>query len=63
MASSIPLIISVDDYVVEPPDLWERWLPARFKESGPRVVRSGYDIRDVNGAYLQTMQSEGNFDD
>jgi predicted TIM-barrel fold metal-dependent hydrolase len=60
MASSIPLIISVDDHVVEPPDLWERWLPARFKERGPHVVRSGYHITDVNeGHGVQTMQSSG----
>jgi predicted TIM-barrel fold metal-dependent hydrolase len=36
---SIPPIISVDDHVVEPPDLWQRWLPARLREAGPRVVR------------------------
>jgi predicted TIM-barrel fold metal-dependent hydrolase len=35
----IPPIISVDDHVVEPADLWQRWLPARFREAGPRVVR------------------------
>ncbi len=35
----IPKIISVDDHVVEPPDLWSSRLPARFKERGPRIVR------------------------
>ncbi|HKE72329.1 MAG TPA: amidohydrolase family protein [Acidimicrobiales bacterium] len=35
----IPRIISVDDHVVEPPDLWQDRLPARFKERGPRVER------------------------
>ena len=28
----IPKIISVDDHVVEPPHLWQTWLPDRFKE-------------------------------
>ena len=35
----VPRIISVDDHIVEPPDLWQRWLPARFRDEGPRVVR------------------------
>jgi predicted TIM-barrel fold metal-dependent hydrolase len=39
----IPPIVSVDDHVVEPPDLWERWLPARHRADGPRVVRSRWE--------------------
>jgi predicted TIM-barrel fold metal-dependent hydrolase len=35
----IPWIISVDDHVLEPPDLWQSRLPDRFKEKGPRVLR------------------------
>jgi predicted TIM-barrel fold metal-dependent hydrolase len=35
----IPRIISVDDHVVEPPDLWQERLPAKFRDRGPRVVR------------------------
>jgi predicted TIM-barrel fold metal-dependent hydrolase len=35
----VPRIISVDDHVVEPPDLWQSRLPAAFRERGPRVVR------------------------
>src|SRR4051812_11771835 len=34
---SMPWVISADDHVVEPPDLWERWLPAKFRDRGPRV--------------------------
>ena len=37
--STIPRIISVDDHVVEPPDLWSSRLPERFCERGPRIVR------------------------
>src|SRR5689334_10847241 len=37
--STVPRIISVDDHVVEPPDLWTSRLPARFRERGPRLVR------------------------
>ena len=36
---SIPKIISVDDHVVEPPDLWSSRLPARYKDRGPRIKR------------------------
>ena len=35
----LPKIISVDDHVVEPPDLWQRTLPARFRDDAPRVER------------------------
>lgn len=36
---AIPRIISVDDHVVEPPDLWSSRLPAALRERGPRIVR------------------------
>ncbi len=42
--TQVPPIISVDDHVIEPPDLWQRWLPARFREDGPRVVRGPYEM-------------------
>ncbi len=35
----IPRIISVDDHVVEPPDLWTTRLPARYQDRAPRVER------------------------
>jgi predicted TIM-barrel fold metal-dependent hydrolase len=35
----IPKIISVDDHVLEPPNVWQDRLPAKFKEIGPRLVR------------------------
>ena len=37
--ATIPRIISVDDHVVEPPDLWQSRLPERLRERGPRIVR------------------------
>ncbi len=37
--SSLPLIVSVDDHVVEPPHLFERWMPRKFLDDAPRVVR------------------------
>jgi predicted TIM-barrel fold metal-dependent hydrolase len=35
----LPRIISVDDHVVEPPDLWTSRLPASAREAGPHVRR------------------------
>jgi len=36
----IPRIISVDDHVVEPPDLWTARMPKKFRDRAPRVERS-----------------------
>ena len=38
-------IISVDDHIVEPPDIFEGRVPARLAERAPRVVQtsSGFD--------------------
>jgi predicted TIM-barrel fold metal-dependent hydrolase len=57
----LPRIISVDDHVVEPAHLWSAWLPARFRERGPRVERRGIgSIRHVGGgAYEQTFTADG----
>ena len=35
-----PWIISVDDHVVEPPHVWQAYLPAGLRDRGPRVVHS-----------------------
>src|SRR5436305_1086553 len=35
----IPRIISVDDHVIEPPNVWQDRLPAKYKEIGPRLER------------------------
>lgn len=36
---TLPKIISVDDHVVEPPHLFETWLPKKFQDRAPRVER------------------------
>jgi predicted TIM-barrel fold metal-dependent hydrolase len=40
------IIVSVDDHVVEPPDLFERHLPEKYKELAPHVIRTpdGSDV-------------------
>ncbi len=38
--SDFPKIISVDDHVIEPANVWADRLPAKYHEVGPRVVRA-----------------------
>lgn len=47
----IPRIISVDDHVVEPPELWQDRLPARLRERGPRVERDRARFSYVGGVF------------
>ena len=37
--SELPRIISTDDHVVEPPDLWTSRLPAKYQDKAPHVER------------------------
>ena len=57
----LPRIISVDDHVVEPPHLWQTWLPEKFREAGPRGERRGIgSMRHIGGgAYEQTFDPDG----
>ena len=47
----LPDIISVDDHVLEPRDLWERELPPSIRERGPRVVRERVKLNFTGGHY------------
>ncbi|MEU9888886.1 amidohydrolase family protein [Sphaerisporangium sp. NPDC051011] len=38
-ATELPQMISVDDHIIEPPDLFERWLPRKYHDRAPRVER------------------------
>ena len=44
MSIEVPPIVSVDDHVLEPPDLWQRWLPQRFRERGPRIETGPWEM-------------------
>ena len=59
--TAIPLIVSVDDHVVEPAHLWQTWLPAKFRERGPKVERRGIGtMRHIGGGtYEQTFDPDG----
>jgi len=43
--SSLPWVISVDDHVVEPPNVWQDWLGRQHRERGPRVVQDTCETR------------------
>lgn len=49
--TDIPMIISVDDHVVEPPDLWTSRLPARYRDVGPRVERDKARFSFTGGVF------------
>jgi predicted TIM-barrel fold metal-dependent hydrolase len=38
-AETFPKIISVDDHIMEPANVWQDRLPAKFKDVGPRLIR------------------------
>jgi predicted TIM-barrel fold metal-dependent hydrolase len=52
-------MISVDDHVVEPPDLWWRRLPPDLRDDGPRVeARDGQQVW-VYGSRSKPMAEQG----
>jgi predicted TIM-barrel fold metal-dependent hydrolase len=34
------ILVSIDDHAIEPPDMFERHLPAKYRDLAPKVVRS-----------------------
>jgi predicted TIM-barrel fold metal-dependent hydrolase len=61
VADDFPKIVSVDDHVVEPAHVWERWLPAKLHDKAPRVERRGIGtMRHVGGGtYEQSFDPDG----
>ena len=49
--ADLPLIISVDDHVMEPKDLWQTELPPSLRDRGPRVVQEKVRLEFVGGHY------------
>ncbi len=48
---AIPRVISVDDHVVEPPDLWTSRLSAEYQDRCPRVVRQRAKFKFEGGVF------------
>ena len=48
--AELPKIISVDDHIVEPADVWTSRMPAKFKDAAPHIVRAPMpDVTFVGG--------------
>jgi predicted TIM-barrel fold metal-dependent hydrolase len=47
----LPDMISVDDHVMEPKDLWQNELPESLRERGPRVLREKVKLSFKGGHY------------
>jgi len=47
----LPLIISVDDHVMEPKTLWQDELPAAWRDRGPKVVTERVRLEFKGGHY------------
>jgi predicted TIM-barrel fold metal-dependent hydrolase len=47
----LPNMISVDDHVMEPKDLWQQQLPESLRDRGPRTVREKVKLSFKGGHY------------
>ncbi|HUF84541.1 MAG TPA: amidohydrolase family protein, partial [Acidimicrobiia bacterium] len=56
----IPKIISVDDHVVEPADVWQDRLPKKYLDVGPRVERKPLGEMKFVGGKFSYAEGEGN---
>ena len=55
----IPKIISIDDHVIEPADVWQNRLPAKYREVGPRVIQERGKMQFVGGVFSYEPADEG----
>ena len=51
------ILISVDDHIIEPPNLFDAHLPAKYKEAAPRIVRrdDGADVWRFGGVEVPNV--------
>jgi predicted TIM-barrel fold metal-dependent hydrolase len=56
----LPKIISVDDHVVEPPHVWQTWLPEKYREWGPKVIQDkwGAFVHKAGARYINTVDRD-----
>jgi predicted TIM-barrel fold metal-dependent hydrolase len=58
--SEIPKIVSADDHVVEPANVWSDRLPAKYRDVGPRVLRAPVgEMSFKGGNYVTAIGDEG----
>lgn len=53
--TTMPALISVDDHLIEPPHLWQSRLPAKYRDTGPRVIQAPRgDMKLEGGVWRET---------
>lgn len=58
--SDFPKVISVDDHVIEPANVWVDRLANKYHEVGPRIVRAPVkEITFVGGRFTPVMGEAG----
>ena len=55
----IPKIISIDDHVIEPADVWQSRLPAKYRDVGPRVIQERGKMNFVGGVFSYEPDEDG----
>jgi len=57
--TTFPRIISVDDHIMEPPNVWQDRLPEKYRSVGPRMVRQKVaDMQFVGGVFSYREAAE-----
>jgi len=51
------IMVSIDDHIIEPPDLFEKHMPEKYKADGPKFVRleNGVDTWQFQGEVMGTV--------
>lgn len=57
--AELPKIISVDDHIVEPADLWTSRMPAKFKDAAPHIVQAPMPDVTFVGGKLTVVEGGG----
>lgn len=57
MDASDLIMVSVDDHLVEPPDMFDQTMPAKWRDRAPRVVRQddGSDVWTFEGSVIPNI--------
>ncbi len=55
----IPRIVSVDDHVIEPANVWQDRLPAKYRAVGPRVIQEAGNMNFVGGNFTYEPDPDG----
>ena len=63
--AELPMIISVDDHVVEPAHVWQTWLPEKHRAAGPRVERARFApfVKLPGARYVNEFTDDGDWGD